>query len=822
MNRSVFQTGVTAAFFLAGALSAATLPCKVIEKRTGLPVSGAIVCINTGDLCASADGKGHCGIAGLKPDIYKIIAFAPGYDTLRLPNILVKTGTNDELQVELARTAEVIVLDKSIVTAPWTTVKRLEQTTSVTRLSTFDLEHTGGTANDVNRVIATLPSVIGSGDIMDNTFYVRGGQSRENLFLVDGIEIDNISHFSRSGDCGGGLGYIDGSSVSSLDFYAGGMPASYPPAISGIIDMQLRDGSFTERKGKAELNIAGLGLLLEGPIIRDKLSVLAGVRYMDIATISRFLSLQGVPRFGDGILKFAFRPDDRNCVSFTTFGGYDLYRENIDTVDWPFPTDFRQELYQVASGLQWQYRSERFRNRALLSARLRSESRNEWAHSFTGPVTAFDTTIKTHPRYAGDMNLVFGDTLFTYKQQYMKKELWSDRDTRPWASLKDDATFFLRDNDQLDIGFSAGISQYHLANSRSERTHNAVYWIADSTRQTVRDSIVFNDTPYVADSIVHDTMAGGYAQYILSQGPFKLIGGARADYFRLTRDFGISPRISGAARFPIGTLSISGGLYYQLPADLSAHLYNLMVPNPNYRYPKPPFSDISLQRNWQAALAFQREFFDSRSLEIEAYFKWYDREYTRVDPGQYLYEKEFYEAMLDGRQWRLSNPQGKKRVYGVECLFQKKEQKGLYYTVGGSLFSAEDRYASGVWYQDENNVRATLSATLGAQILKHHTVSLKFSAAGGRPYSVLRYDPTGYFTYDSTAGYYTKRLDPSLSVNFRYGFAFFPSWGTITGYVEFWNLLNYQPVVTRTVTYNGYRDFRANGIIPLAGIMADF
>ena len=158
----------------------------------------------------------------------------------------------------------------------------------------------------------------------------------------------------------------------------------------------------------------------------------------------------------------------------------------------------------------------------------------------------------------------------------------------------------------------------------------------------------------------------------------------------------------------------------------------------------------------------------------------------------------------------------------MELSFQKKQQKGFYYALGFSLFSAMDQYANGVWYEDENDLRTTLGLTLGAEFFRHHNISVRLTAADGRPYSVASTNAAGVFTYDSTAGYYTKRLDPSLSLNLRYGFNFFPKWGTVTGYIELWNVFNYQPVIERRLGASGYRDIRANGIIPLAGISAEF
>jgi hypothetical protein len=806
---------------LVAVVNAAVLPCIVVDKRTSLPVARASICVDGMEICVHTDTSGKAGIEGINPDIYSFTSSAPGYDTLKTANVLVKTGKNLSFLIELNR-SDVINLDKMTVYSGRISPKRVEQSTSVTRLTTFDLANTAGTANDISRVIATLPSVVCLGTDMDNTLYVRGGASRENLFIVDGIEIDNISHFSDIGGSGGGMGYIDGSTVKGLDFYAGGIPASYPPAISSVIDIQLRDGSYTDIKGKAEANIAGLGLSLEGPLVKNKVSALACLRYLDLGSIEGWLPLNGVPRFGDGLLRFSWLVDERNSVSFTTFGGYDHYQEDANTKNWPFTSDYRQELFQVASALAWNYRSERLRNRLLASFRLRNEGEFEQVHNpMAGPVVAGESRYKNgRPAAAGDTVLNAGDTLVDIREVYTGKELWHDRDQRNYTILKDDAVIYFREKDQFGVGISGGITGYHLAHGTSRLTQYRWMWLADSLAVPVTRNAV--DTPYAADSVVHDSTLGAYVQYVLSEGRLTVVGGVRADYFRLVRDFGVSPRLSATLSLPLGSISLSAGLLYQLPADLSDRLYDLMVPDPNYYRPKPPFWQIELQRNWQAALGFEREFAGSRIFTLETYFKWYDREYTRITPDFYQYEEEFQEALRSGEQWELSKPDGKKRVYGMELSFQKKQQKGFYYALGFSLFSAMDQYANGVWYEDENDLRTTLGLTLGAEFFRHHNISVRLTAADGRPYSVASTNAAGVFTYDSTAGYYTKRLDPSLSLNLRYGFNFFPKWGTVTGYIELWNVFNYQPVIERRLGASGYRDIRANGIIPLAGISAEF
>jgi hypothetical protein len=319
---------------------------------------------------------------------------------------------------------------------------------------------------------------------------------------------------------------------------------------------------------------------------------------------------------------------------------------------------------------------------------------------------------------------------------------------------------------------------------------------------------------------------GGYCDYVFRQGPVKVVAGFRGDYYRLLRDYGISPRCAVSCELPrIGTFAVSGGLYYQEPADLSRQVRNLIVADPNYRewQPLPGFRDIGLQRSWQGVLSYEKQFAASRVLTVESYLKWYDREYTLADPETYRFEEDFYKAIGENRPWRLADPRGRKKAYGLELSFRKKRQRGFYYTLGYALSSVKNRYADGKWYDDANSVRNNGSLLLGLEFLKRHGVSARIYASEGKPYSkIVPSSEQGGMVYDTTAPYYSEQLDPVVSVNMRYSFRFYPRFGTITGYVEAWNLLNYKPVVMRSRGWSGYWDETALGIIPFLGLTADF
>jgi|GEM_PF-2174500 len=800
------------------------LPCKILDKRTQRPVPDAKICLPDIPVCAATDSTGYAVFDSIPPRTYTLYAEALDYDTAVIANMPINAGINNLLTVLLEKTAALQELDRVVVRGKKITQKTPAQITSVARLDTYELSNTAGTANDINRVLETLPSVVCTGSDFDNALYVRGGHSRENVYVIDNMEIENISHFSDVSSSGGAFGYINGALVDQLDFYAGGIPAFYPPKISSVIDIRIRDGSLLGRKQQIELNMSGLGLIVEGPFPKKTGTYLFGARFIDMHLLKPFLTQTGVPRFGDSQSKFSFFLGKNNTLSVTNVFGFDTYTEKADASGWGFPTDWTEKLFQFGTGVTLQTSLAKLRNTLHASFCLRNEEYFEEISSFTGPKTLYEYSSKYNQQSPFDTIITVHDTVETFRGEITEKEIFGRFDKRNHISLKDDFTFFLRETDQVQFGINAKRETFNLSNRDGTKDVWRIQWYPDTSDTSVKkDSLLRQYSPCDVDSSIISEQAGAYCQYILKQGRLKTIAGVRADYFRLLRDYAVSPRIGTSIDLdPAGAFSVSGGLYYQLPSDLSGNLSDLIVPHPDYPFQNPQIRELELQRNWQAVFSYERQFPLSHILTFEAYYKWYDREYTLVDPDTYLYEKKIQEAFEANTPLVFPKPRGKKKAYGLELSFQKKQQKGLFYAVGYSLFSVKNRYTDRKWYDDTKNARNTLAFTLGATLFKTHILSLRLSAAEGRPYSKAVYDSTGFFEYDTTAGYFTERLDPTCSVNLRYSFRFFKQWGNITGYLEIWNLLNYSPVVERYKGYNGYRDFSGNGLIPLAGITIDF
>ena len=800
-----------------------TLPCTVTEKLRGTAVAEATVCFENATLCAQTDSSGETVLQKCPVGRHEITVAAAGYDTLILPNVVITTGYNTRLEISLSRSLVVNELDRITVSAHRLETKKADQTASVTRLSTFDLENTAGTINDVNRVLQTLPSVVTGGTDFNNAMVVRGGHSRENVFILDGIELDNISHFSDIGSSGGSFGFIDGSLLKSLDFYAGSIPASLPARMSSVIDMTMRDGSTSRRNHQLHLNTSGIGFTTEGPFpVRG--SYLFCARYIDTRSVKDLVGIEGLPRFGDAQSKITVPINIANSLSLTSVFSYDNYQENIDSIDQGFPSDYDYSLTQYATGLQWNSVHSLFRNRALLSYYRRNELGTSSLYKFDRRYDVYDEW------YFGD-SLIDGYVqpgpyiaVQNYRYSILSKDFYRWGDDRSTVQFKDDGIFYLGDYNQIRAGVTASRQRLTCLEKDAEEWYTTYYSLNDHNDPSTLDSTRYIYAAFSTNSTVYDSIGGGYLSLIFNAGAFKTVTGLRADYYRMLRDYGISPRLAASYDgVVLGTFAISGGLYYQQPAELGERIRYLIAPDPHREYPAPPLSAIELERSWQGVISYEKQLPQLHQLVLEVYGKYYDREYPLVSPGRYEYEEEYSEARKNHVPWKLQKPDGIKKSYGFELTFQKKQQNGLYYALGYSLSSVRNQYANGKWYRDAEDVRNHGSLLLGVEFLRRHSISTRIYFSDGKPYSEAFYDEeSDHMEIDSTIPYYSKRLDPVASVNLRYNFRFYPSFGTVTGYIEVWNLLNYQPVVRRESGRYGYRDTKALGLIPFLGVTVDF
>ena len=86
----------------------------------------------------------------------------------------------------------------------------------VPNITQAEILSSAGTYGDFSRYLQVLPGVVWNSDL-SNDVLVRGGHPTENLFVVDGVEVPYINHFSLSGSNGGFTSMIDSTAIGSMD-----------------------------------------------------------------------------------------------------------------------------------------------------------------------------------------------------------------------------------------------------------------------------------------------------------------------------------------------------------------------------------------------------------------------------------------------------------------------------------------------------------------------------------------------------------------------------------------------------------------------------
>ena len=89
---------------------------------------------------------------------------------------------------------------------------------------------------DVLKTIQLLPGIQQNSEGTSN-FSVRGGSHDQNLMLIDGIPVYNINHLW------GFVSVFNTDAVNNVNFYKGGIPASYGGRLSSVVDVMLREGN---------------------------------------------------------------------------------------------------------------------------------------------------------------------------------------------------------------------------------------------------------------------------------------------------------------------------------------------------------------------------------------------------------------------------------------------------------------------------------------------------------------------------------------------------------------------------------------------------
>lgn len=176
--------------------------------------------------------------------------------------------------------------------------------------------------NDVMKVLQLLPGVKSAGE-GSSGFFVRGGNSDQNLILLDEAPVYNASHLL------GFFSVFNPDAIKDLTLYKGGIPAQFAGRLSSVVDIKMKEGNSKEFKVLGGIGILSSRLTIEGPIVKDKSSfIISGRRtYFDM-----FLKLSNdedkkntILYFYDLNLKANYQFSDKNRLFISGYFGRDNF-----------------------------------------------------------------------------------------------------------------------------------------------------------------------------------------------------------------------------------------------------------------------------------------------------------------------------------------------------------------------------------------------------------------------------------------------------------------------------------------------------------------
>ncbi len=264
----------------------------------------------------------------------------------------------------------VINLDKDInLTFKLHSSTQIEEVVVTAYRNEVKSSQTGAIDIPVNKVMS-LPVIFGEPDLMktiqlmpgvqsgtegSNGVFVRGGGPDQNLILLDGVPLYNVSHLM------GFFSVFTPEAIKDVTLYKSGFPAHYGGRLSSVIDIRMKDGNMKNYTGSVSIGLISSKFTLEGPTVKDKGSFIISARrtYIDILSKpvldkistrqTRREDLTGTKNifqpgyyFYDVYFKINHKLTSKDRLYFSLYSGLDKAyfnvesEQRVDTIDNPY------------------------------------------------------------------------------------------------------------------------------------------------------------------------------------------------------------------------------------------------------------------------------------------------------------------------------------------------------------------------------------------------------------------------------------------------------------------------------------------------------
>jgi hypothetical protein len=263
------------------------------------------------------------------PDTLRLRVSFVGYRTEAVALVLTEDRPLDVALVP--RTAETGAVEVVAERGEDTVASTRMSTTAITAAEVEQLPAFLGEV-DVIKAIQLLPGVQ-SGAEGQTGLYVRGGGPDQNLVLLDGAPLYNVSHAL------GFLSVFNADAVGRVELTTGGFPARYGGRLSSVVDVTMREGDRSGYGVEGSVGLVASSVTAEGPLpgLGERGAFVVSGRRTYVDVLARpFLRNRTDGRdfatyFYDLNARLTFDATPRERLSLTAYLGDDVYGTAYET-----------------------------------------------------------------------------------------------------------------------------------------------------------------------------------------------------------------------------------------------------------------------------------------------------------------------------------------------------------------------------------------------------------------------------------------------------------------------------------------------------------
>ncbi|MEN8120150.1 MAG: TonB-dependent receptor [Bacteroidota bacterium] len=664
----------------------------VVDATSKSPIPGAhVVILNSNPLIGTVSGNdGEFTLKNVPVGRQDINVGFIGYKPVYLRNLSIKSGKELILNIEMEEA--VITTEEIVIKAHGRKDKALNEMANISARS-FTVEETeryAGTWFDPARMAANYAGVMVVGD-QRNDIIIRGNSPLGLLWQLENINIPNPNHFGTLGTTGGPISILNNNLLDNSDFFTGAFPAEYGNALSGVFDLNMRNGNNKKREYVVQTGMNGFELGAEGLFLKkSKASYLINYRYSTMVIFDAMginFGVSGIPQYQDLSFKINVPGTKLGKLSLFGIGGtsyIEVLNKDRKDNDWTFGQDnldFRFGSDMGVAGLSHLYFLDK------------------------------NTRIKT-----------------TLAASYTKSTAKADSAYRNSLSLN----YYGDESSETRYSISTKFTQKINA-----RNNYSLGFIVDLFYVSYKDSALIYDYTYrklTETSNENMFLIQAFAQY---QHKFtdnlNLYSGLHYQNFTLNSSQVIEPRAS--LKWSINSrhsISTGFGLHSQMQPRLFYFYETLLADSSlartNY--------DIDFSKSNQFVIGYDYLINKHLRLKIETYYQHLHNIPVEIKSSYYSiinYGNEFYSSRTDS----LIN-KGTGKNYGIELTFEKFLSNNYYFLLTGSLFESNYKGSDGVERNTTYNSNYVVNFLSGYtfDIGKYNSLALDFKVvnAGGKHY----------------------------------------------------------------------------------------